>query len=139
MTTTRFLPITSNTLAEALYICGEHGYIECPECSSLKQPYQLSRKRYDAYLRNKYLKHQLRKAVWKRDGHRCVWCKRIGSKHKLPLVLDHRIPLIKVGTNEVSNLVTSCFPCNGLKGGKMPTDPEWLRMVIELRLKYKTR
>lgn len=39
--------------------------------------------------------------------------------------LDHIIPLTRGGTNETSNLATSCWRCNELKGGSLLTEIGW--------------
>jgi len=84
---------------------------------------------YNAYIRPviirllKYIKFQVRKLrvnrmrVYKRDNHECVYC---GSKKEL--TLDHVIPKSRGGTNEWTNLVTSCFKCNLRKGNMTPDE-----------------
>lgn len=47
---------------------------------------------------------------------RCWWCDCKLEKYHL----DHRIPLSRGGTNDPSNLVASCPPCNQKKSSKMP-------------------
>ena len=44
---------------------------------------------------------------------KCVYC---GCTNPLFLTIDHKLPLIRGGTDEDSNLVIACFPCNSLKG-----------------------
>lgn len=49
---------------------------------------------------------------------RCWWCsKKLGAFH-----VDHRIPVAKDGTNDPSNLVLSCPPCNRSKSAKLPQE-----------------
>ena len=61
----------------------------------------------------KYIRHRTRlnkpnrSRIYKRDGYECVYC---GSKKNL--TLDHVIPKSRGGSNEWTNLVTSCFRCN---------------------------
>lgn len=57
---------------------------------------------------------RLRDAVFARDAYTCQYCQRKG----IPLECDHIVPLIKGGTNEAGNLITSCEDCNRSKGGK---------------------
>lgn len=52
----------------------------------------------------------LRYAVFKRDKFRCVICGRDSSETKL--VIDHIKPVVKGGTNNISNLRTLCTACN---------------------------
>lgn len=47
------------------------------------------------------------------NGARCVYC---GAEDNLSL--DHLIPRIKGGTDDVDNLVCSCRSCNSSKGKK---------------------
>jgi 5-methylcytosine-specific restriction endonuclease McrA len=63
-----------------------------------------------------------RSKIYKRDNHTCVYC---GSTKNL--TLDHVIPRSRGGTNEWTNLVTSCFNCNLKKGNRTP---EEAKMVL---------
>lgn len=54
---------------------------------------------------------------------RCVWCNRKASfedviSGRFRLSLDHLDPWSRGGTNDPTNLVTSCLLCNGRRGGK---------------------
>lgn len=60
-----------------------------------------------------------------RDGWVCAYC-RNPLQATLPLPeVDHVIPKSKGGTDELSNLVLACAPCNGSKGDKLLED--WKR------------
>ena len=48
-----------------------------------------------------------------RDGHRCLHC---GASERL--VPDHVVPLIRGGSNELTNLQTLCVACNSRKRDK---------------------
>lgn len=61
----------------------------------------------------------IRVAVFERDGHECSYC---GSTEG-PLHVDHIVPLIQGGTNDLSNLTVACRECNCGKSGKTPG--EW--------------
>lgn len=57
---------------------------------------------------------KLRFEVFKRDGFTCQYCGR-----KTPVVVlevDHVVPRAEGGTDEIENLVTSCWECNRGKG-----------------------
>lgn len=56
----------------------------------------------------------LRNAVLDRDGHRCVYCGMDGNH------VDHVVPLIQGGTNDIGNLVVACRECNCGKSGRTP-------------------
>ena len=71
----------------------------------------------------KYIRHFTRtlrpnrNRIYKRDGHSCVYC---GSSKNL--TLDHVIPKSRGGTNDWTNLVTSCFKCNLKKANRTPEE-----------------
>jgi hypothetical protein len=52
----------------------------------------------------------LRKEVYARDNHECVYC---GSADDL--TLDHKTPEIRGGSHDISNLQTACRKCNASK------------------------
>lgn len=70
-----------------------------------------------------YIKHFTRglrpnrNRIYKRDGHECVYC---GSRRNL--TLDHVIPKSRGGTNDWTNLVTSCIKCNLKKADRTPDE-----------------
>lgn len=59
-------------------------------------------------------------AVVARYGDRCAYCGIIPAK----LIREHRIPIARGGTNDITNIVPACAPCNGHKGTR--TDAEFL-------------
>lgn len=57
--------------------------------------------------------------VFKRDGFICQYCGR--SQPDVVLEVDHKQPKAAGGTDEMSNLVTSCYDCNrGKSAGLLP-------------------
>lgn len=62
-----------------------------------------------------------RNRIYKRDGHECVYC---GSKKDL--TLDHVMPKSRGGSNDWTNLVTSCFKCNLKKSNKTPEEAKMI-------------
>ena len=58
-----------------------------------------------------------RRALFARDGWRCVYC---GSDGKL--TLDHVVPRSRGGESVWENVVTSCAPCNLKKGDRTPDE-----------------
>ena len=54
--------------------------------------------------------------IFKRDGFRCLYCG--GTPVQVLLRVDHVIPVAKGGTDDPSNLVTSCFDCNAGKAAR---------------------
>ena len=57
-----------------------------------------------------------RRALFARDGWRCVYCGHSGGR----LTLDHVVPRSKGGESIWENVVTSCAPCNLRKGNRLP-------------------
>jgi hypothetical protein len=57
-----------------------------------------------------------RRALFARDGWRCVYCGSAGGR----LTLDHVVPKSRGGESVWENVVTSCSPCNLRKGNRLP-------------------
>ncbi len=57
-----------------------------------------------------------RRALFARDGWRCVYCGTASGR----LTLDHVIPRSRGGGSVWENVVTSCAPCNLRKGNRLP-------------------
>lgn len=56
--------------------------------------------------------------IFERDNFTCTYCGDIGGQ----LECDHVIPISRNGSNEDSNLITSCKKCNRLKSNLMPDE-----------------
>jgi 5-methylcytosine-specific restriction endonuclease McrA len=56
-----------------------------------------------------------RRALFARDGWRCVYCGSTGGR----LTLDHVVPRSRGGDSVWENVVTSCAPCNLRKGNRL--------------------
>jgi len=69
-----------------------------------------------------------RRALFARDGWKCVYCGSAGGR----LTLDHVIPRSKGGDSVWENVVTACAPCNLRKGDRLPHE-------IGMRLRSKPR
>ena len=59
-----------------------------------------------------------RRALFARDGWRCVYCGTTGGR----LTLDHVVPRSRGGDSVWENVVTSCAPCNLRKGDRLPEE-----------------
>jgi 5-methylcytosine-specific restriction endonuclease McrA len=57
-----------------------------------------------------------RRALFARDGWRCVYCGTANGR----LTLDHVVPRSRGGDSVWENVVTSCAPCNLRKGNRLP-------------------
>jgi 5-methylcytosine-specific restriction endonuclease McrA len=67
-----------------------------------------------------------RRALFARDGWRCMYCGTNGGK----LTLDHVVPRSRGGESVWENVVTSCAPCNMRKGNRLPEE-----VSMSLRMK----
>lgn len=64
-----------------------------------------------------------RARIFARDDYTCRYCGARG----VDLQCDHVIPVTRAGSNDDSNLVTSCRPCNAAKRDKIVSIEEWSR------------
>lgn len=68
----------------------------------------------------KSLSKKIRFEVFKRDNFTCQYCGR--KSPDVVLEVDHIQPIACEGTNDIMNLITSCFDCNRGKGKKELSD-----------------
>jgi 5-methylcytosine-specific restriction endonuclease McrA len=66
-----------------------------------------------------------RRALFARDGWRCVYCGNAAGR----LTLDHVVPRSRGGESVWENVVTSCAPCNHRKGNRTLEEAQ---MVLHL-------
>ena len=66
-----------------------------------------------------------RRALFARDGHRCVYCGSAGR-----LTLDHVVPRSRGGDSVWENVVTSCAPCNLRKGNRLLEEAQMRLRVL---------
>jgi hypothetical protein len=71
-------------------------------------------------MKRKALSNRQRFEVFKRDFFTCQYCGK--SAPDVILHVDHIKPVNNGGTNEITNLVTSCFECNSGKSDKTLSD-----------------
>lgn len=88
---------------------------------------------------------RLRFEILRRDGHTCRYC---GAKAPdVALTVDHVVPVTLGGSDDPSNLVTACDPCNS---GKTSVPPgaelvaqvaddaiRWRRAIEQARMEYE--
>ena len=61
-----------------------------------------------------------RRALFARDGWRCMYCGTTGGR----LTLDHVVPRSRGGGSGWETVVTSCAPCTMRKGTRLPDEVE---------------
>jgi 5-methylcytosine-specific restriction endonuclease McrA len=84
--------------------------------------------------------------LFARDDYTCQYCGRHRSelRGRQFLTRDHIRPISRGGLNSWENVVTSCSPCNNLKGGRLPaeaglalmrepTEPNYVHLVWVVR------
>ena len=81
----------------------------------------LTRKRDEASKQNpnngpdwQLVKHRVENFIYARDNGSCKYCSKQLSKKEM--TIDHVVPPMRGGNNEVSNLVAACKWCNSDKG-----------------------
>lgn len=67
-------------------------------------------------MKRKAINKKDRYEIFKRDSFTCQYCGR--KAPDVVLEIDHIKPVSKGGTNDIFNLVTSCFDCNRGKGNR---------------------
>ena len=62
--------------------------------------------------------------LFARDRYRCQYCGRSTAelRPRQSLTRDHLIPLSRGGTNDWTNVVTACSPCNTRKANHLPEE-----------------
>lgn len=87
--------------------------------------------------KRKNIPNRTRFEVFKRDSFKCQYCG--SSSPEVALQVDHIVPVAKGGTNDLLNLVTSCWECNSGKSDKKLDDNTEIekqrRMLDELNEK----
>jgi len=71
-------------------------------------------------MKRKSIPKSIRFEVLKRDSFKCQYCGR--SAPEVLLQVDHMEPVAKGGSDEVVNLITSCFDCNSGKSDRRISD-----------------
>jgi hypothetical protein len=68
----------------------------------------------------KTISKKLRFEVFKRDSFKCQYCGRVAPD--VILNVDHIDPVASEGSNDILNLITSCFDCNAGKSDRKLSD-----------------
>lgn len=68
------------------------------------------------------MRERLRAALLERDGFICAYC--TDPLTVKTMTIDHFIPRVLGGTDDLTNLMSACFTCNCRKGARHPDDLE---------------
>jgi hypothetical protein len=79
--------------------------------------------------KRKTISKKTRFEVFKRDSFTCQYCGRMAPD--VVLEIDHIDPINNGGTNDIMNLITSCFDCNRGKGKRKLTAREEIKKQQE--------
>ncbi len=82
--------------------------------------------------KRKSISKKTRFEVFKRDFFTCQYCN--SKPPKVPLEIDHIVPVSKGGKHHIDNFITACFDCNrGKSNIELDQIPESLQSKIELK------
>jgi 5-methylcytosine-specific restriction endonuclease McrA len=72
----------------------------------------------------RFRRHVTNTFLFARDQYRCQYCGRHMTEFKPreALTRDHLVPLSRGGTNDWTNVITACSPCNTRKGSRLPEE-----------------
>lgn len=72
----------------------------------------------------RFRRHVTNTFLFARDQYRCQYCGRHMTEFKPreALTRDHLVPLSRGGTNDWTNVITACSPCNTRKGNRLPEE-----------------
>ena len=73
----------------------------------------------------KSISKKIRFEIFKRDSFTCQYCGRMAPDAVLEV--DHINPVVSGGDNDIMNLITSCFDCNGGKGKRKLTEKDEIK------------
>jgi hypothetical protein len=84
-------------------------------------------------MKRKSISKKLRFEIFKKNNFTCQYCGK--SSPDIILEVDHILPISKGGTNDLLNLITSCFDCNrGKSDIKLDNKNEIKKQSKELKL-----
>ena len=65
---------------------------------------------------NKYIPNEIKRLVKERAKGCCEYCIAMSAFAFHPFAIEHILPIVKGGTNEISNLAFACQHCKSLYG-----------------------
>ena len=90
---------------------------------SLPRPAVIRLTRF-VHVPRRFRRHVTNTFLFARDEYRCQYCGRHMTEFRTreSLTRDHLVPLSRGGTNEWTNVITACSPCNTRKGSRLPEE-----------------
>ena len=121
------------------------GKVVRSECLTLPRPAVIRLVKF-IHVPRRFRRQVTNTFLFARDRYRCQYCGRPGAelRPRESLTRDHLVPLSRGGTNEWTNVVTACSPCNTRKGNRMaeeigmhplvpPTEPHFVHLSWAVR------
>ncbi len=79
----------------------------------------------------KYISVAIKELVRKRANCCCEYCKSIEEFATEAFTIEHILPIVKGGSNDIDNLALACFGCNSFKAIRTEAiDPETETLVL---------
>lgn len=127
-----FEPLTMVPLKRALRLVidgkaeiveADHDRVVRSERLSLPRPAVIRLTRF-IHVPRRFRRQVTNTFLFARDRYRCQYCGRyqVELKPRESLTRDHLIPLSRGGTNEWTNVVAACSPCNTRKANRLPVE-----------------
>lgn len=101
----------------------DHDRIVRSERLSIPRPAVIRLTRF-VHVPRRFRRHVTNTFLFARDQYKCQYCGRhvTDFKPREALTRDHLIPLSRGGTNDWTNVITACSPCNTRKGNRLPEE-----------------
>jgi len=101
----------------------DHDRIVRSERLSIPRPAVIRLTRF-VHVPRRFRRHVTNTFLFARDQYKCQYCGRHVTEFKPreALTRDHLIPLSRGGTNDWTNVITACSPCNTRKGNRLPEE-----------------
>lgn len=101
----------------------DHDRIVRSERLAIPRPAVIRLTRF-VHVPRRFRRHVTNTFLFARDSYRCQYCGRHMTEFKPreALTRDHLVPLSRGGTNDWTNVITACSPCNTRKGNRLPEE-----------------
>ena len=101
----------------------DHDRIVKSERLAIPRPAVIRLTRF-VHVPRRFRRHVTNTFLFARDHYRCQYCGRHMTEFKgrEALTRDHLVPLSRGGTNDWTNVITACSPCNTRKGSRLPEE-----------------